>query len=218
MDCPNCGRELLEGSRFCSWCGKDLAAASVELPLENAPAPALVIEAPARPRPHPWIRYFARSFDFALAVAVFLLGARLADVPLERPAAYFLGMLVYGVYFAIEAVMISKLGTTPGKALFHVSVESAGGGTPSFHQSWRRSLGVYVRGVAFGIPLVMPLAQLFSYFQLVREGQTSWDRDFQCRVKHGEITAGRAVVIICSFFVLALILSLLFFGDASAEV
>jgi hypothetical protein len=170
----------------------------------------------ALPKPHPWIRYFARSFDFALAVVAFLVAAKLVDLPIERPAAYFISILVYAIYFAFESVLIWKIGTTPGKALFHMSVESAGGGTPSFGQSWRRSLGVYVRGVACGIPLIMPVAQLFSYVQLVRYGQTSWDRDFHCRVLHGEISTGRAVVIVFCFFVLAAILSVVFLGTAAS--
>jgi hypothetical protein len=217
MECPNCGKELLEGSRFCSWCGRDLAPVTIEPQAEvPAAAPSPVVQVVARPRPHPWIRYFARSFDFALAVVTFLVATKLSNVPLERPAAYFMGMLVYGVYFAIESVLIWRIGTTPGKALFHVSVESAIGGAPSFQQSWRRSLGVYVRGVAFGIPLIMPVAQLFSYFQLIRDGQTSWDRDFHCRVTHGTISTVRAVVIVFCFLVLVAILGAVLLGDGSA--
>ena len=77
---------------------------------------------------------------------------------------------------------------------------------------------MFVRGVAFGIPLIMPVAQLFSYLQLVREGQTSWDRDFRCQVKHGKISTSRAVLIVFSFFALAAILAVVFFGGAAGSV
>jgi hypothetical protein len=206
---------LLEASRFCSWCGKDLAAPAGEP--EPAPPPEPAFPVPPvveRPRPHPWIRYFARSFDFALAVVVFLLGAKLARTEIAKPAAYFIGIVIYGVYFAIESVLLWKLGTTAGKSLFHVSVESVYGGPLSFHQSWRRSLGVFVRGVAFGIPLIMPIAQLFSYIQLIREGQTSWDRDFGCKVNHGDISVARAITIVLAFLAVAIAFTILFFGDA----
>jgi hypothetical protein len=122
--------------------------------------------------------------------------------------------VIYGVYFAIESVLLWKLGTTAGKSLFHVSVESVYGGPLSFHQSWRRSLGVFVRGVAFGIPLIMPIAQLFSYIQLIRDGQTSWDRDFGCKVNHGDISVARAITIVLAFLVVAIAFTILFFGDA----
>jgi hypothetical protein len=215
MDCPQCGRELLEASRFCSWCGKDLAAPAAEFQTAATaeptfPAPPVV----ERPRPHPWIRYFARSFDFALAVVVFLAGVRLTNVEIGKPEAYFIGIVVYGVYFAVESVLLWKLGTTAGKSLFHVSVGSAYGGPLSFHQSWRRSLGVFVRGVAFGIPLIMPVAQLFSYIQLIRNGQTSWDRDFGCEVRHGDISVARSITIVLAFLVVAIAFTVLFFGEA----
>jgi len=152
-------------------------------------------------------------------VTLFLLVTKLANVPVEPPAAYFLSVLVYAVYFGIESLLIWRLGTTPGKALFRVSVESSLGGMPDFHQSWRRSLGVFVRGVAFGIPLIMPVAQLFSYVQLVRDGQTSWDRDFRCQVKHGEISTTRAVLIVFLFFALGAVLAAVFLtGQSGGEI
>lgn len=206
MDCPNCGRTLLDDSRFCSWCGKDAVVRTPE------PGDAVVETSspasPPAPKPevHPWLRYFARTFDLTLAVVIFLAAVRLGQVQIGRPAIYFAGVMVYAVYFAIESVMIWRTGTTPGKFLFRITVESRSG-ERGYDKCWRRSLGVFVRGVAMGIPFVMLAAQMLSYMQLMRDGQTSWDRDFGFEVKHGLVGPGRVVIIVLLFVVLTVILA-----------
>ena len=60
----------------------------------------------------------------------------------------------------------------------------------------------------------MPIAQLFSYIQLIRDGQTSWDRDFGCKVNHGDISVARAITIVLAFLVVAIAFTILFFGDS----
>jgi hypothetical protein len=158
------------------------------------------------PRPHPWLRYFARAFDMSLA-AVFLLPVAGGWAGEDLWSSYLVALVIYSVVFALEGFLISSFGTTPGKALFHIRVESSAGGRPTLPQAVRRSALVFLRGLALGIPFLSLIAQILSYVQLTRDHITGWDRACATEVRHGEITVGRAAVILIAYFTLIAVLT-----------
>ena len=83
MNCPQCGRANLEGSRFCQWCGAGLV-----MPVGPAGAAPVAVSAPARGVPWGWILAVAAVFivfgGVLLAVVGFVVVRSGALTP--RPA------------------------------------------------------------------------------------------------------------------------------------
>ena len=150
-----------------------------------APLPADWAETVA----HPWVRFFARALDGAVygllwaAVQLFVLGwvpMTEGEQLLTRAAGWCVSILLF---FAIEPVLLSAWGTTPGKALFGLKVRRSDGGKLSWRQALRRLTGVYVQGQCFTIPV----AELFFWwksYKLCRDGfPLPWEEDTAYTVK-----------------------------------
>lgn len=154
----------------------------------------------------PWIRYFARSFDFCLGA----LGALVVFIAilLLFPSSWY-WFSAYGFFeeysytsavvtfvFAIlaEAVLLSTWGTTPGKWLLRVNVRSFEGNKLSFSEAMSRSFWAYLKGTAFGIPLVSFVTLIVAYSTLNKQGKTSWDTAGGFTVTHDRIGILRGVV------------------------
>src|SRR4029079_10665387 len=109
-------------------------------------------------RPRPWLRFWARMLDrfwffmaFGLAVNP-LLGnvvARIADVPLFQ---VLVDPVLLLLYVPMEAWLLSRFGSTPGRALLRVQVRRLDGSLPVFSQALRRSFQVYLKGLGLGLP------------------------------------------------------------------
>jgi hypothetical protein len=133
------------------------------------PAPAQVLTRAAVEPSRPFVRFWARMFDFTLvSVIVF----QFSDFAFPQPQAgenlgqfytrYFEemgspGIVVFArtLFFAqigwnlLEAVLIHLFGATPGKLLFGLKVRPAEGGRIAFLPSLGRAFYVYVLGVGF---------------------------------------------------------------------
>ena len=126
----------------------------------------------------PWIRLFARLFDYALlCMIIWATGFSFADsyehwIPWELLA-----------WLPIEAALLSTWGTTPGKWLLKVKI------TPHlrFEQALKRSLSVWMRGIGMGIPFVNFFCLLIAYKKLRLLKTTSWDRDAYTKVTCGHL-------------------------------
>jgi hypothetical protein len=121
------------------------------------------------------------------------------NVILESPFLRYFpwGTLLFLLYVPLEAWMLSRFGTTPGRALLRVQVRRLDGSLPSFQQALRRSFQVFIKGVA--LMLVPPFIQFFSMMWsrllLEQRGVSSWDEDNETRVEHGEPETWRYLVL-----------------------
>jgi uncharacterized RDD family membrane protein YckC len=214
MHCVNCGGELPDDARFCAFCGRDQRpVAAVDEAVGDvaiATAPTTVVNAVAAApasRPHPWLRYWARSLD------LFLLLLALAAAGLVRPDSLIQNLLALYLFVPIETALLAAVGTTPGKWLFRISVHAESGGRPTLLAALRRTFGVLVRGMGLLIPVVSLLAQVIAYMSLMDRGTTAWDRESGCRVLHGAIGPLRMLVIFFVFLTL-LVLAVVFMYPA----
>lgn len=106
---------------------------------------------------HPWRRYFARTLDLGLyglfLSAVFSLGFH---VPVEEltsaPARLLLGWFANLPMLLLEPFLLSRWGTTPGKALFGIKVLDSEGQKLSLKKARERTMGVFSKGMGYGIP------------------------------------------------------------------
>lgn len=126
---------------------------------------------------HPVRRYVARILDYIFLQAIILFV--LIVVLRIRPIGNFLSLLVtYGTYLLeipVNALFLSKLGTTPGKWLMGLRVESADGCSLSFDEAFAREVEVLRFGLGWGIPLWNIWCLFRSYRSYVEHPFMEWD-------------------------------------------
>lgn len=153
-------------------------------------------------RTRPWIRFWARSLDYALwgfvygiAVAVFWPD----NVFLTNPLIA--SVLITGSWILPEAMLMAIAGSTPGKALLNVKV-SFEGTAAEVDDAWiERGLRVWALGLGIGLPVVSWVAAAISHRDLTATGITSWDRKCRFAVQHGHV--GWAVGIVTAILIVA---------------
>ncbi len=168
---------------------------------------------------HPWRRLLARTVDLAsgglLLIFLFsILIALLFPNSVEGYVAFLdnvimAGILMYILWIPCEAFFISKLGTTPGKWIFGISVISTTGENLPYMRSLKRAFGVWMQGDAFSFFIVTIITRLFAYRRLTTTGTTLWDISSGSTVSHKEWGAGRAIASTLSIVLISIIIGVL---------
>lgn len=115
---------------------------------------------------HPWRRYFARTLDYFLFQTflrfLFIVVLRIRGFysPIWDHIYIILSM---AAFVPAEAWMLSKWGTTPGKWMFGIRLESVQGGHLSFREALDRAWNVYTNGACIGIPVLATLSYIQWY-------------------------------------------------------
>jgi len=153
-------------------------------------------------RPQPWLRFWARLLDYFWFS---LCAWTLVSTVLPAPALKWLlnlvisglpfNSLVFLLWVPVEAWMLSRKGTTPGKALLRIQITQLDGKLPTFQQALSRSFNVYVKGVALWLPLLPLFTMSWWRLRLMQKGTTSWDEMNETRVEHGEPELWRYVTL-----------------------
>ena len=162
-------------------------------------------------KPRPWLRFAARMVDYLWFTTTLwmLMGAMLPQAALAWVVKmYFKGApfdpLFLLLYVPLEAWLLSRRGTTPGKALLCMQVRTSDGGLPTYRQALARALHVYVRGVAMGLFLISILTMNYARVRLMRRKITSWDESLGLRVEHGEPEGWRILLLLIMAFFMVL--------------
>ena len=147
------------------------------LPIPTRAAAATRVAQIVLPPPTPWARFWARMIDFAAGGNVLLA---LFVLPLAPDLPHG-GLLAQGIvgplcWMFVEAFLLHALGTTPGKWIFDIQVQTPGGNLPGFGAAARRCASVFFRGLGAGILPFTLVGLSVAYNQLMRDGQTAWDR------------------------------------------
>lgn len=150
-------------------------------------------------RVRPWLRFWARYLDTLFCVyliqvldsmSVPFVTQVIDNImygPLVMPGAegYIIAMILLLVWIPLESLLLSIVGTTPGKLVFGVRVRNADGSKLSFRQAFKRSFLVWWRGEAAGVPIIALIAYVSGYQTLKNKlRQTTWDRDMNLTVSH----------------------------------
>lgn len=206
-------------------------------PLRGEPLPelgpasaAVLVEAGAVDPARPFVRFWARMFDYTLVSAIIFQLSDPVFMPpqpgesateilerylseMGRPEALVLARtLFFGLigWQVLEAVLLHLVGTSPGKALFGIRVTDAEGGRVPLLRSLGRAFAVYVVGVGFyQFPFIL-IGMVFSFFRLTAVGTSLWDQHFGTRVEHARLGPVRIVLAICAFFALLTLQSVRF--------
>ena len=154
---------------------------------------------PSGSQVRPWVRYWARTFDFLLFAVIFGAVGVVIWPEFEEMNDTLLGILLLLSYNFVEPMMFAAVGTTPFKALLRVRVRNNDGSKLTFQQALRRTFSVWLRGQGLGIPLIALFTSITSYSRLSRDSITSWDRDGGFTVTHQTVTWWRWLFIVALF-------------------
>ena len=176
----------------------DLFTREFEIAVIPPPADKLP---PPLPKKTAYIRRFwARWFDLYLYTGLwwFAMWAAGQDIKaaLLNPWLMFFHCVPW---FALEALLIHKFRTTPGKWLLGLQVVNNDSSQLDLAASIRRSLRVMFSGVGFGWGLLAVFCQALSLFTAKRLGTPLWDLRGGHQVVINSLCPVRIVVLICLF-------------------
>lgn len=156
----------------------------------------------ARPVETFWIRrFFARWLDIQLYSAAWWLGLYLANADIQAVVQDLLLMLsMYLPWVPVEAWLVSRAGTTPGKWLMGLRVLNQDGRKLDFPESLRRALRVYFLGIGIGWIPMAAVCHAVSWLHLKSMGSTLWDLRGGHRVDGKQWRWFRAPVFVFSIY------------------
>lgn len=170
---------------------EEIRAAEIEQPAEEPAAPAKESATPPLPKrqdqeeqeaqettkPHLVRRFWARWFDLCGYSALWWLlmwvsGRDIAQL-FSQP---WVMLLLYVPWFAVEAWLIHRFSTTPGKWLLGIKVINEDGTPLDLGMSVARSVRVLFMGIGFGLQPLALICQGISWITARKSGRPLWDR------------------------------------------
>ena len=128
---------------------------------------------------------------------------------------------LFGTSFAsvfwlpIEAIFLTRTGSTPGKWLFGIRVFDESGNKFPFMACLNRSITVWVQGLGLFIPLVTFFTIYAGYSRLNKTGTTLWDTSINSRVKYQDFGYLRG--IFSGFIILLVLINMSLVKDLSSH-
>ena len=135
-------------------------------PSPDQPGAAPAHDGPALPSLPPagaWRRLLARVFDLSWQLVLLGVGVGLAMAFFARGALAWIGSAGGSILFGallmlasllLDAVLLARFGSTPGKRLLGVRLLAIDGQPPSLRAAVLRNLHLWVAGLGFGLPLL----------------------------------------------------------------
>jgi uncharacterized RDD family membrane protein YckC len=166
------------------------------VPTQENPATPPTQQKPVTRR---WVRFWARMFDmylFYLAAGILL--AMIAPQALMMNDLA-LGLVLLCAWVFVESWLLSTFQTTLGKWLLKTRIALASGEPITYSKAQARSLKVWIRGLAIGVPLLSLVTLIMSSISIERDGITSWDKEEGFIVTHEKIGAVRVLAAMLFF-------------------
>lgn len=146
-------------------------------------------------------RFWARWLDLSLYSGFWWLGMWVAGqdigAALSNPWILF---LKYVPWFALESVLLSRFGTTPGKWILGLRVVNLDNSRLDLAQATLRSVRVLFTGIGFGWDLLAIFCQAMSYFVARKLGSPLWDHSGGHRVDVAPMKPWRVIALTLLFF------------------
>lgn len=157
----------------------------------------------------PWVRFWARIFDYLLFGFVIGVLIGVFDIPIGAAAnGPFLGMGVIFLWVFIESILLCTWGATPGKWIMHCTIRDDEGKKLSFMRALNRSFSVWWLGVGAGVPIISLITMIVACVKLSNSHVTTWDNTGQCHVEHQKVDWWRTLIMIGCFIIFAYLVAL----------
>jgi hypothetical protein len=207
--CPTCGkwdiyRAVIEDGGqgdWCPHCKKSLQ--KVEQEKSGKIRPEQI---------RPWLRFWGRNFDYIffiiiMSIILFIITPQYANKLFSKNNETLATLFLIFLWTFIEAVLISKWGTTLGKWLLSISIKDQQETKINYGRSFGRAIKVYWRGIGIGFPIATFITQIIAYNKLTKNGITTWDSDDSLIVHHGKLSPMKIIimVLICLLFLVLII-------------
>lgn len=108
--------------------------------------------------------------------------------------AIFFGMIVIFFWIFVETLLLSTIGTTPGKSLLKTRLRTDENQRPGLIPAFKRSIRVWFFGQAIGFPFIFIFTYFCAYFELAKNKKTTWDRSLHMTITHEAIPIYRGVI------------------------
>ncbi len=180
----------------------DFPKETVSIPDPESPEPDSASPAPPPLPSEPVFlrRFWARWLDLSLYSGVWWLGMWAAGqdigAALMNPWIMFFRFIPW---FILEAVLIQRFATTPGKWLLGLHVVNQDGSHLDLAASTRRSMRVLFSGIGFGFSYLAVFCQILSLVVSKRLGTTLWDATGGHKVVSKPLEPGRLLAVILAY-------------------
>lgn len=162
----------------------------------------------------PWRRYFARTFDFYVyGLFLFAFQALVLNVDSSKHSTIENLLISYFAYLLmifIEPLLLSTVGTTPGKWLLGLRVTDNAGQKLSYVDGLSRTVTLFWRGHGLNIPIYNYI-RLWNSYKDCEAGETlDWECDSIVHLKDqkkwriGAYIAVNAILVACIALTLSL--------------
>ncbi len=168
--------------------------------------------------PNPWRRYFARGLDmslYSLIVTIILLYVLRISTDGKIIARYVEFFISSGLMILIEPLLLSKVGTTPGKWMFGLILRDKNRNKITYVKGLQRTFSIIKEGYGFNIPIYNIYKQFTSYETCSGKNELSWDKDFSYELKD---TKGLRIAGYMVSTILIFALTMFIFFDAKLPI
>lgn len=136
---------------------------------------------------HPWRRYFARVLDMSMYTilwSAFIAFAFHVNLATRSNIGNFLDFFVaIAMMLFLEPLCLHLFGTTPGKAIFGLRIETHDGRLLSYSEGLERTWSVIGVGMGYNIP-IYTLVRLWKSYSLCIENEAQpWDVSISYTIK-----------------------------------
>lgn len=189
-----------------------------ELAKDPGPPPAAQSQVPyEKLTSHAFARFGARMLDVFLLHTIVLMLVPLPEAPAddrtfweglregmtEEQQAYTYRILFIQMgsilgWHLLESVFLATIGTTFGKYLFNLRVQTSRGTKLGFPTSLSRGILVWLLGMGGGMAALQWIANFLAFRRLQLNGITTWDRMLKTEVIQGPISQFRMTLIFVS--------------------
>ncbi len=149
-------------------------------------------------RAGPWPRYWARMFDLLLGIAVLSFVAGIlwpAFFGAAERNFTAISIVLIPIAMTIEAGIMALVGTTVGKAIAGIRVETIDHRRPTLGTLFVRNMRVWFFGLAAGIPIVALGTLSHNHRKLSAGDRTSWDEDEGTGVFEAGSSLTRTIIV-----------------------
>jgi len=130
---------------------------------------------------HPWLRYIARMMDYSLVAVLilFIFIVILRIRPVHFPLIIGCVYISFLLSIAVNTFCLHIWGTTPGKYVFGIRVNSVSDDRLSYKDAMWREFNALRLGMGYNIPIYGIWRQYRSYRQYMSEGKLDYDEDHE---------------------------------------
>lgn len=156
---------------------------------------------PPPPTSHYIRRFWARWFDLQLYAGIWWIAMWGAGQNIEAALTnQWILFFQFVPWFVLEAFLIYKFRTTPGKWFLGIKVLNKDGTPLDLSASTRRSLRVMFTGVGFAYQPLALFCQALSLFTAKRLGEALWDYVGSHKLETAPLRPARVISLVILFF------------------